>query len=68
MALAKSVSKLLLAASAFNKARLLSHGILCSFWAALRSLSGMAQGGHYSSQIQIHARGQNRATIRVGLE
>ena len=24
--------------------------------------------GHYSSQIQINARGQNRATIQVGLE
>ena len=66
MALAKSVNKLLLAASA-SKARLIVvNGILCSllgyFTFAFRN---GPRKGHYSSQIQINAGGQNGATIRV---
>ena len=68
VALAKSVSKLLLAASA-SKARLIVVTcILCLllgyFTFAFRN---GPRKGHYSSQIQINAGGQNGATIRVAI-
>ena len=62
MALAKTVNKLLLAASA-SKARL----IVATSYNMFAFRNGPRKG-HYSSQIQINAGGQNRATIRVGLE
>ena len=66
MAFAKSVSKLLLGASA-SKARLIvvTCSLLGYFTFAFRN---GPRKGHYLSQIQINARGQNKATIRVGLE
>ena len=66
MALAKSVNKLLLAASA-SKARLIVVTWYFMFAFGLLYVNGPRKG-HYSSQIQISAGIQNRATIRVRLE
>ena len=64
MALAKSVSKLLLAASASKACLIVVTCILCSllgyFTFAFRNGPGR---GHYLSQTQINAGDQNGATI-----
>ena len=62
MVLAKSVGKLLLAASTSK-----AHLIVVT-WYFMFAFRNGPKKGHYSSQIQINAGGQNRATIRVGLE
>ena len=69
MVLAKSVSKLLLTASA-SKAHLIvvTWYFMFAFGLLYVRFQEWSKEEPYSSQIQINARGQNSATIPVGLE